>query len=235
MNKLKFLGNNGSFSLGNNNAAYYILNDILIIFDCGETVFKEIKKRDLICDRIKRIDIIITHFHSDHVGSLGSLVFYCRYRKIKDVNVIFPIKEMVHNLLNLYGISDEFYQVLKPSEVADYYLKEYKVQHGDIINNELVLMPAYGYHFQDSLNNFFFSGDCANINKQVLKLFDEDKINILYHDVSEDGYKTHVQLEELERLISKEDRRRVFLMHLNDNVDIKKITDMGFQIARDNE
>lgn len=235
MNELKFLGNKGAFSLGNNNAAYYKLNDILIIFDCGETVFKEVKNRNIIDDAIKRVDVIITHFHSDHVGSLGSLLFYCRYRKIKDINIIFPIKEMVYNLLNLYGISDEIYHVLQPQEVDDYYLKEYKVRHGDIRNKKLVLMPAYGYHFKDCLNNFFFSGDSATINKQILKLFNEEKINILYHDVSMDGYKTHVQLEEIEKLITKEKRKRVFLMHLNDSVDEEKLLDLGFQIARDNE
>ena len=56
----------GSLSIGvrSNVASFYLLDKI--------AVFHE---------KYNKIDIIITHFHSDHVGSLGSLVFYLRFKK----------------------------------------------------------------------------------------------------------------------------------------------------------
>ena len=227
---LKFIGNNGCFSLGNNTSAYYIKDDKIILFDCGETVFKEILRRKIINDKIKYIDIIITHFHSDHIGSLGSLLFYCRYKEIK-IRVVFKKIDMIINFLEMVGIDKNMYQVVSPNEIEDYYLREYEQLHGDIVNENIVSMPAYGYHFICDNDNFFFSGDTMDLREDILKKFQNNEINILYHDVATDGYKSHIQLEKLESLIDKKDRNRVFLMHLKDNIDIKNIKVRGFNIA----
>ena len=82
-NKLRFIGTGGCFSKENiNNSAYLKEDGHLILFDCGETVFHQILKNDIIDTDINRIDIIITHIHADHVGSLGSLIFFTRFKKI---------------------------------------------------------------------------------------------------------------------------------------------------------
>ena len=72
---LNFIGTGGAFSSKyiNNSAVYFTDFDKLILFDCGETVFHEILQRGILDGKLSRVDIVITHFHSDHVGSLGSL------------------------------------------------------------------------------------------------------------------------------------------------------------------
>lgn len=231
MTELSFIGTGSAFSkLYTNNSAYYIKGDKIILFDCGETVFSEIIKKGILIN-IKIIDVIITHFHSDHVGSLGSLTFYCRYKNIK-VNIIFPKKEIVINLLNIFGINKNIYNVLFPSEMSDYYLKEYKQSHGDICDGKLVSMPSYGYHLKIDNLNIFYSGDCSVVNKEVLELFKAKKIDTLYHEVAIDGYKAHVDLKELENLIDKENRNRVILMHMSDDINLKEIKKLGFKTAR---
>lgn len=231
---LHFIGTGGAFSKNHtNNAAYCINGNKMILFDCGETVFHEIIKNDIIDDAIDSIDIIITHFHSDHVGSLGSLIFYCRYKQLKEVNVIFPIKKIPLDLLDIFGIDRKLYNLKYPMEVEEYYLKEYSQLHGDIDENGVFLtMPSYGYHVKYKNINFYYSGDTAIIKDEVLEKFQKKEIDVMYHEVTTDGYPTHVQLDYLEKCIPLESRDRVCCMHMGDSVNIKKIKELGFRSVR---
>ncbi len=62
-----------------NTSAYCILQNNLIVFDCGETVFETLYSKRLLEDA-QSVVILITHFHSDHIGSLGSMISYCHCR-----------------------------------------------------------------------------------------------------------------------------------------------------------
>ena len=78
---LKFLGIGSCFNFDmGNTSAYYIDNKekTMLLFDCGETVFSELGKKGLLSD-LEKATVIITHLHSDHVGSLPSLIFYFHY------------------------------------------------------------------------------------------------------------------------------------------------------------
>ncbi len=232
---LNFVGTGGAFSTKyiNNCAYYYLKDDTILLFDAGETVFHEILKRNIINENIKRVDIVITHFHSDHVGSLGSLVFYLRYKKISEVNIIFPIKVIPYMLLNIYGIDERLFNVKKPCEIHDYYIKEYEQLHGDLDKDgNIISMPSYGYHVINNNDNFFYSGDTCIISDIILKKFKNKEIKIMYHEVTTDGYKTHMQLDDLTRLIDVKDRNRVICMHMGDNVDVSKIKSLGFGSVR---
>lgn len=232
---LKFIGTGGAFSSKyvNNSAYYYLKNDEILLFDCGETVFHEILKLDIITEKIKRIDIVITHFHSDHVGSLGSLIFYLRFKKIKEVNVIFPIKTLPYMLLQIYGIDESLFKVKLPEEVDGYYIKEYEQLHGDVdVDGNIVSMPSYGYHVVNDNDNFFYSGDTCIISDIILEKFKSKEIKIMYHEVTTDGYKSHMQLENLVKIIPVEDRQRVVCMHMGDGVDVSKIKKFGLESVR---
>ena len=231
---LNFIGTGGAFSKKNvNNSAYYYINDKLVLFDCGETVFHQILNIDLINENINSIDIIITHFHSDHVGSLGSLLFYCRFKGIKDVNIVFPIKEFPYLLLKLFGISEDMFNVKSPKEIDYYYLKEYEQLHGDIDKDgNLITIPSFGYHLINDNDNFFYSGDTCVIPDIVLTKFNNKEIKYMYYEVSNDGYKAHIQLDELVKLIKLENRKRVVCMHFGDNFDIERLNNLGFNSAR---
>lgn len=232
---LKFIGTGGAFSTKyvNNSAYYYLKNDEILLFDSGETVFHEILKLNIINENIKRVDIIITHFHSDHVGSLGSLVFYLRFKKVREVNIIFPIKRLPYMLLNIYGIDENLYNVKTPKEIEGYYIKEYEQLHGDVSDNgKIIPMPSYGYHVISDNDNFFYSGDTCTISDIILEKFKSKKIKVMYHEVATDGYKSHMQLDDLAKLIEFEDRKRIFCMHMGDNVDVLKIKNLGFESVR---
>lgn len=230
-NRLRFIGTGGCFSKKNiNNAAYLNENGHLILFDCGETIFHQILKEDIINESINRIDIIITHFHADHVGSLGSLIFFTRFKKVKDVNVIFPDVKMLNTFLDISGIDRNLYYGRKPSDM-EYFLKEYAQLHGDVVNNEIIPMPSFGYHLKFKEYNFFYSGDTCIINEDIVNKFNNNEIDYIYHEVSNDGYKAHMDIDVLASALKK-NRDRVYCMHLGDSMDLEKIKKYGFRSVR---
>lgn len=230
-NRLRFIGTGGCFSKKNiNNAAYLNENGHLILFDCGETIFHQILKEDIINESINRIDVIITHFHADHVGSLGSLIFFTRFKKVKDVNVIFPDVKMLNTFLDISGIDRNLYYGRKPSDMK-YFLKEYAQLHGDVVNDEIIPMPSFGYHLKFKEYNFFYSGDTCIINEDIVNKFNNNEIDYIYHEVSNDGYKAHMDIDVLASALKK-NRDRVYCMHLGDSMDLEKIKKYGFRSVR---
>ena len=59
----------------NNNSAYFETNNQLYIIDCGFSVFSKIKNK-FDFNKYKSINIIITHLHNDHAGSLSQIILY---------------------------------------------------------------------------------------------------------------------------------------------------------------
>ncbi|WAH38331.1 MBL fold metallo-hydrolase [Alicyclobacillus dauci] len=76
---LNFVGCGSAFNTAlGNNSAYMKFDDTLFMIDCGSANFGRIKRANLL-DGIKHIDVLITHLHPDHIGSLGDLIFYTYY------------------------------------------------------------------------------------------------------------------------------------------------------------
>lgn len=104
--ELNFLGRESAFNpKEGNNSAYFIENKELFLIDCGEDVFGRIIKLNLF-DGIDTVNLMLTHTHSDHIGSLGSLVMYSFYVLHKYVNIIIPDKAKY--LVNIENILTGF-------------------------------------------------------------------------------------------------------------------------------
>ena len=73
---LKFIGSEGGFSTEfGTNAAYTMVGDKMVLFDCGETTRMDMYMQDILAkEQPRSMDIILTHFHSDHFGSLGNSI-----------------------------------------------------------------------------------------------------------------------------------------------------------------
>ena len=126
---LKFIGTGSCFNYKmGNNSAYYIHNTNdkkrFVLFDCGEDVFHKILKNDLL-NGINEVFVIITHLHSDHIGSLPSIIFYLHYAlNIKPV-VFFPNDDL-NVFLKLGGVNSDYYEYV--GEKNSYYDLEYETR-----------------------------------------------------------------------------------------------------------
>ena len=221
---LKFLGIGGAFeSKLKNCSAFYKKDNKLLLIDCGENIFEEIKNNNIL-QNIEEINILIAHFHTDHIGSIGSLLFYCDRLGIKKVNIIYPKVRKLKQLLNLLGMNRCNYKLYNPKKFKNIKIESYKQNHS--------FMEAYGYKI--SLNNkkIFYSGDTKTIPKSILTEFLNNKIDYFYQDVRKEFNNYHISLDELNFVIPYEYRNRINCMHFNTEEEIKDVLDNGYSIVK---
>lgn len=221
---LNFLGVGGAFVPELKNcAAFYKDKNKLILIDCGENIFSEIIKYNLLKD-VNKLVIIITHFHTDHVGSLGTLLFYCDKTVIRDVVIIYPNRESLNNLLTLFGVEQCSYKVCLPSEFKDFYIKEFKQEHS--------IMEAYGYLIQLKDQIIYYSGDTKKVSNEIVNMFLKNEINYFYEDVRKDKNDYHISISELNEIIPFKKRKDIYCMHFNDKSEINYIISYGYNVVK---
>lgn len=98
---IKFLGKDSGFGK-KNTSAYAIVNNRLLLIDCGNTVFTQLQEKNLF-DGISGIDVIITHMHGDHVGSFSQLALFSYFELKMPINIITACKE-IDNFLTITGV-----------------------------------------------------------------------------------------------------------------------------------
>jgi len=249
MNYPRFLGIGSCFNteLGNTSCYFHIMNKLILI-DCGFDVFPKIKKViDDSKEQIKEIYVLITHLHSDHIGSLPALIEYCYYVKKININLIYPEPEKLKKCLELHLIRDNFYY-LEDSK-AEYHISTdmsnisimpIKLKH-DIYNMDY----SYGYMFIYGNRCFIFAWDSCDVSPEVYNLFEkcinrnmsEYKISnnverevFLFHDVCIEDYPGNKHTNYCKMLnIFKENRDKVFFVHMDNKEELNKIAkDNGF-------
>lgn len=223
--ELNFLGIGAAYNpMMKNTSAYFIVNETLILFDCGETVFEELYRRDIF-KSVDRFLVAITHFHSDHIGSLGSLISYCSCRIKKEIIVCYPQKDIC-DLLEKIGVSNSMYQYCSDFEEDNLSLNALSVQHDPMID-------CYGYLVAHKNLNFFYGGDSIEVPKPIMRLLQCGKIDKVYQDTT---YKNkqentgHGSLESLLEQVHEPLRHKIVCMHFDHDFR-KDIAINGFGLA----
>ena len=221
---LSFLGIGGAFATDLKNcAAFYKESDYLLLIDCGENIFEEIIKKKLL-DNIDKLYIIITHFHTDHIGSLGTLLFYCDKINISLIKIIYPNKNEIIKFLNMIGTEKCIYEVLIPDEFKEFSIKEVKQQHS--------IMEAYGYLININNKKIYYSGDTKTIPNEIIEKFYNDEIDYFYQDVRLDENDYHISLKELNNIVSFDKRYKVNCMHFNSYNEMNIVKQNGYKLVK---
>lgn len=192
----------------NNNSAYFETNNQLYIIDCGFSVFSKIKNK-FDFNKYKSINIIITHLHNDHAGSLSQIILYLFFVFNKTVNV-FSKCNRIKEYLDITGTPEEAYQLKEESEK----LKFIKTDH-------VKYLDAYGFKIEINNRKIIYTGDSNNLKSFIPYLKDADEF---YVDVSKFGG-AHLKIDSvLDELIEISNHgTKVYLMHIDDKKYIETI------------
>lgn len=232
--ELKFLGVGAAFNpLLGSTSAYFIDKDELFLLDCGESVFKELIRHKIL-EKIKKVNVLITHTHSDHIGSLGSLILYMYHIKKSLVNIIVKkdaryIKE-IDNILKVVGCSKDRYNYIIEEKYDNKYKSFNKIIFKETIHTDD--LDCYSIIFKTNKGIVYYSGDTKELNtiKGIIKSGEE--IDKMYIDVSTNKNSVHIYIEDLNKTISNENRSKVYCMHFNDDNCIQQAKKYGFNVVK---
>ncbi|MGO1043060.1 MBL fold metallo-hydrolase [Clostridioides difficile] len=146
MNKLLFLGRGSGYHTKEKNTAAYIKKDnTLLLIDCGETVFKSILEKNLI-EGINEINVLITHMHSDHIGSLGGFIGFCYWKYKIITKVYFNEKEKISMFLKLLGLRENESFVVHDAENKR--IDSLQLKFSGFITKHVKAIKTYSYKLE---------------------------------------------------------------------------------------
>ena len=209
------------------NAITYGFKTKLVLIDCGETTFERLMNKKIL-DDVDEVDILITHLHSDHVGSLPSLIFYLHFVKGIKPEIVF--EGNITKYLDICNVDRSFY---KKQDITVMRYLPVKVKHAKVKH-------AYGYiiNIISKCTAIYYSGDSCTIPNEILEKFKKEefstfpfKISRIYQDVTRFENDVHMNIHSLAGLFSEEERKRVTCMHFDDMETLEIARRYGFDIA----
>lgn len=220
---LNFFGVGGAFNVKEGNcSAYFVKDDSLIIIDCGFTTFERSLKMIDQADP-NNIHIFITHTHSDHIGSLGTVIDYVHHIKKGKVKVYFPSKDIVQ-MLTLTKVDESSYTFKSDmtNNFCGLQFDFYETYHvGD---------NCYGIIMKSDKTKICYSGDCSEV--PYLNKFLSGELKELYLDITDNKSKVHTMYDDLlKKVVKLQDRKRITLMHFNEGFDKERALKDGFNLA----
>ena len=233
--ELLFLGRGSAFNTcEGNNSAYFIDKNELFLIDCGESIFERIIDKGLL-DDINCVNVMITHTHSDHVGSIGSLIMYCYYVIHKSINIIISkdslYKDDLINLIRIFGCTNDMYSVVYEDEFDNKYSLFNSIKY--MKTNHVSQIPSYGTLFNTSNGVVYYSGDTSDLDNISDLINSGVVIDKIYVDTTsvDVANNVHVYIGNLYELIPIDLRDKVYCMHVNDKKCIDMAIEFGFNVV----
>lgn len=233
--ELLFLGSGSAFNYSyGNTSAYFIDNEELFLIDCGESVFSSLMEKNILSD-ISSINIMITHTHSDHVGSIGSLIMYCYYVIHKRVSIILSRDSLYKNdlvdLIRIFGCTDDMYSIVYEADLDNKYSLFNSVRYME--TNHVSQISSYGILFNTCCGIIYYSGDTSDIDNIKKLISSGALIDKIYVDSSsvQVANNVHVYIGDLDREIPLYLKSKIYCMHINDKKCIDMALDYGFNVV----
>ena len=238
---LKFIGTGSAFNteLGNT-SAYVKTEDTLFLIDCGETVFSRIKKLKLL-DGVKNVYVAITHLHSDHAGSLATLIEYLNINGVVP-NIVLSNEDSneaqehnITNFLELQGVLEGDYEFTYADMLEDVLPDLVRAELVEIKHSQRLTSYAVELYFKNQ--TIYYTGD--NMDKDYLKTIAKKlkENDLVYCDCTNLEYegRVHVSISELAKIFKEDLKKQVYCMHFDSYNSITDAKDAGFKIAFNEE
>lgn len=235
---LKFIGTGSAFNTELGNTAAYIKQDkTLLLIDAGATVFSRAKEIGLL-DEVENVYIVITHMHTDHVGSLGNFIEYLTIIKGVTPNIILvndDLAEKQENDLRTYlekvGLTEDDYEFTYGDMMEDVFTDLVKIELVGVQHSKKLDSHAVEIYFKDK--TIYYTGDqndhgyLKNIAKKLTKN------DLVYTDCTARDYKgrIHVTIDELDQIFSSEQKDQITCMHFDNFASYQEAKSRGFKVA----
>ena len=174
--ELHFLGRGAAFYVeAGNTSAYLREGSRLLLLDCGESVFADLLRRGVLSG-VTDITVALSHLHSDHCGSLGSLCHYCFYMLHIIPKLVLPedaaYRADVATLLRLFGVQENAFAFVEDGGALGFSsfrsFRYVPTRHSDG-------MRCFSFIFETENGGVFFSSDTCTT--ETLRL--SNRIRIL--------------------------------------------------------
>lgn len=233
--ELNFLGRGSAFNpKEGNTSAYFIEERTLFLIDCGETIFSKLMELDLLSD-IDTINLIITHTHSDHIGSLGSLVLYSYYVLNKPLNIITSLycKHLpnIEKILKGFGCTNNMYSFIDIEKYDNKFTSFNLVRF--IETNHVKELHSYSLLFNTLNGLVYYSGDTCEIDVIKLLIESGQVIDKMYIETTSVDYDNniHLYIDKLKKVIPDNLKDKVYCMHVNNDECINNVIENGFNMV----
>ena len=234
--ELTFLGRGAGFNPAEDStSSFFVDKDELFLIDSGESVFKTILDKKIL-DSVSALNIFITHTHSDHVGSMGSLLLYASVAKkfrtniIKDENMSFV--PQISALLKIYGVTERMYQFVNSSAFDGRYSQFSKVRY--IKTYHCDELETCAIIFETNGGIVFYSGDMKDPAPLLEIIKSGKKIDKIYTDSNNDPNPNpyHLRLKEIYDIVPPELRPKIYCMHFNSSQCMEDVLAFGFNVVK---
>ena len=232
MMELQLLGRGSAFypALGNT-AAYVREGQRLLLLDCGETVFGELLRRGLLT-KGTQITALISHTHSDHCGSLGTLAQYCYYMLGCPLRVAVPscnpaYARQLAGLVRTYGMLEDQTAQVTDRDVTGFEAFR-SVRYVPTIHAPE--MPAFSFVFETTDDGLFYSADTCDAAPLKAFIASHPGFEAAYVDTAESDFPgcVHLSVRQLCEAVPPALRSRVHMMHVNSERCVELGREAGF-------
>ena len=120
---LKFFGRGSAFR-ENQNCAFFVEENRLILIDCAMSAFHAVRRSELknFGEEIREIYVMVTHTHGDHIGGIPMLIHYAYFVFHVPVTVIVPSEELREDMKfvfdRLEGCNPAGYRLFTVEEIT---------------------------------------------------------------------------------------------------------------------
>ena len=218
---LLFLGRGSAFA-DEHNSAFFVEDNELVLIDCSATSYQKVKKMNW--ELYDNIYILITHTNGDHSGGDGTMLQYVWFASNmkKKVTIVAPSAEVKEDLLLLLmrieGCEQKWFNIVTSDELD----KKWFVAAVPTTHVKPLEGKCFGYHLNIHGKNVVYTDDTATLEsfKPHMKIG-----SFLYTEAAFYKSNAHLYLKDmLPEFINLADCGvNIFLMHLDDEDEIKKM------------